>query len=42
VDTGFSSSAGHLWLSADRQVAYVDRGDRVEAWPRSTERFGCA
>ncbi|WP_137292925.1 hypothetical protein [Nocardioides dongxiaopingii] len=34
VDTGWQRAGDHLWLSADRDVAYVGAGDRVEAWPR--------
>jgi hypothetical protein len=41
-DTGYHHDGRHLWLSADGTVAYIVDGDRVEAWPSSTELVGCA
>jgi hypothetical protein len=42
VDTGYVRDGRHLWLSADRQQAYVGTPDSVEAWPRTTKPLGCA
>jgi hypothetical protein len=42
IDTGFSRDGKHLWLSADRQQAFVGTEDEVEAWPRDVKGLGCA
>ena len=42
ADTGYRREGLELWISRDRAVAYVVDKDRVEAWPSSTEIFGCA
>lgn len=41
IDTGFSRAGEHLWLSSDRQQAFVGTADDVEAWPRETKGLGC-
>lgn len=41
VDTGFRLDDRHLWMSADRLVAYVVTDDAIEAWPSSTAEFVC-
>lgn len=35
VDTGFQRDGRKLWLSHDKQLAYVGTKDKVEAWPRT-------
>ncbi len=41
-DTGYHRDGSHLWVSPDRQRAYVgERGD-VEQWPRTVKPLGCA
>lgn len=42
VDTGFERGGDHLWLSHDKQRAFVGSQDDVEAWPRALQRLGCA
>ena len=43
VDTGYRRGGETLWLSADGARAYVgDDPKAVEAWPRTTQRLGCA
>ena len=44
VDTGFTRGNEHLWLSADRERAYVGaKGARtVQLWPRTTQPLQCA
>lgn len=42
IDTGYQQQGRRLWLSNDRLIAFVVTADRVEAWPSSTEEFGCA
>lgn len=42
TDTGYHHDNRHLWVSADGTVAYIVEGNRVEAWPSSTELIGCA
>jgi hypothetical protein len=44
IDTGFNRGNEHLWLSTDRERAYVGaRGARmVELWPRTTKPLMCA
>jgi len=42
IDTGYQQQGLRLWLSNDRLIAFVVTADRVEAWPSSTEEFGCA
>jgi hypothetical protein len=44
VDTGFERDGERLWLSADRERAFVGSPDEpadVELWPRATDRPGC-
>jgi hypothetical protein len=42
VDTGFEHDGEHLWLSPDRQRAFVGTADDVELWPRTVQPLGCA
>jgi hypothetical protein len=42
MDTGFSRSGDHLWLSADRTRAYIGTGTNAALWPREIHAFGCA
>ena len=42
IDTGFERNGQQLWLSADKQRAFVGGVDGVEMWPRTTERLACA
>ena len=43
VDTGYRRDGNTLWLSANRARVYVgDDPKAVEAWPRTTQRLGCA
>ena len=43
VDTGFQRDGHHLWLSPDKQRAFVGRTpDDVEIWPRTIKPLGCA
>lgn len=42
VDTGYERNGDRLWLSTDRQQAFVGSKQRVEAWPRTIEPLGCA
>ena len=41
VDTGYRRSGESLWLSADRQRAFVGSRDDVELWPRTVQSLGC-
>jgi len=41
-DTGFTRDGNRLWVSADRQRAYVGAADDVEVWPRTIQPLGCA
>lgn len=41
-DTGYHRDGRQLWLSADGTIAHLVAGDQVEAWPGSTDPFGCA
>lgn len=41
ADTGFEHDGRHLWLSPDRQRAYVGTRDAVEVWPRPLPPLGC-
>ena len=41
VDTGYQRGGRHLWLSADKQRAYVGTTDDVELWPRTVSPLGC-
>jgi hypothetical protein len=41
VDTGFERDEDHLWLSPDRQRAFVGTNGDVEVWPRAIRRLGC-
>lgn len=42
VDTGFQRDGNHLWLSADKQRAFVGSKPDVEVWPRTIQQLGCA
>ncbi|MEP4653025.1 MAG: hypothetical protein ABJ314_22830 [Ilumatobacter sp.] len=42
INTGYQQQGRRLWLSNDRLIAFVVTADGVEAWPSSTEEFGCA
>lgn len=42
ADTGYHHEGPHLWISADRTIAYLVDGDHIEAWPTSDEFIGCA
>lgn len=42
VDTGYHLDDQHLWLSPDKQRAYVGTRDSAELWPRITDPLGCA
>lgn len=44
TDTGYHHEGRHLWMSADKSVAYLAAGDKVEAWPAptSTHPIACA
>jgi hypothetical protein len=42
VDTGFERRGDKLWLSADKQRAFIGTVDDVESWPRTVRRLGCA
>ena len=41
-DTGFERDGKHLWLSPDKQRAYVGSKADVEVWPRTIQPLGCA
>lgn len=41
VDTGFRRDGKKLWLSYDKQLAYVGTKDKVEAWPRTIRPLLC-
>jgi hypothetical protein len=42
IDTGFHRDGKHLWLSPDKQLAFVGTKSNVEAWPRTIKPLGCA
>lgn len=42
VDTGYQREGRRLWLSPDKQRAYVGQPDNVELWPRTIKHLGCA
>ena len=42
ADTGYHRGDQHLWLSPDKQRAYVGSRDHVEQWPRTIKQLGCA
>jgi hypothetical protein len=42
ISTGFERAGEQLWLSADKQQAFVGAEDDVEAWPRTVRPLGCA
>ena len=42
TDTGYSYRHRHLWIAADRRVAYVGTTQHAERWPAPTKEFGCA
>jgi hypothetical protein len=41
VDTGYQRAGDHLWVSPDRQRAYVGNRHTVELWPRTVKPLGC-
>jgi hypothetical protein len=41
-DTGYRLGDRQLWLTDDRDTAYVRTPDGVEAWPRVKDGMGCA
>ena len=41
-DSGFERDGDHLWLSPDKQRAFVGTKDDVEVWPRTVQPLGCA
>jgi hypothetical protein len=41
IDTGFEREGEHLWLSADKQRAYVGTTKDVEVWPRTIQSLRC-
>ena len=41
IDTGFQRDERHLWLSPDKQRAFVGTVGDVEVWPRAIEPLGC-
>jgi hypothetical protein len=41
VDTGFRNEFYELWLAADREYAYLVRGDDVEGWPQAEPKVVC-
>lgn len=42
VATGYERDGDRLWLSADKQRAFVGSEQGVEVWPRTVEHLGCA
>ena len=42
VDTGFERDGNHLWLSPDKQRAFIGTEGDVEVWPRTIQPLGCA
>lgn len=42
TNTGYHRDGRQLWVSGDRAIAYLDDGNRVEAWPTPTDLVGCA
>ena len=42
VDTGFERADDHLWLSPEKERAFVGTRDDVEIWPRAIRHLGCA
>lgn len=41
TDTGYRKDGRELWLSADREVAYLVDADETEAWPATVEQTWC-
>jgi hypothetical protein len=41
VDTGYRRDGRSLWLSADKQLAYVGTRTDLEAWPHTTKPLLC-
>ncbi|KKD09269.1 hypothetical protein [Streptomyces sp. WM6386] len=41
-DTGYRLRDWRLWLTDDKETAYVRTSDGVEAWPRVKKGMGCA
>lgn len=41
IDTGYERDGEHLWLSADKQRAFVGTEDDVEVWPRTIQPLAC-
>lgn len=42
LDTGYRRAGVELWLSADKQLAYVGTRTDLEAWPRTIKPLLCA
>lgn len=42
VDTGYERKHDHLWLAADKSVAYVGTHGDAEVWPRTIKPLLCA
>ena len=42
VNTGYQHDNNKLWLSEDKQVAYIGTAEDVEAWPREARPLLCA
>jgi hypothetical protein len=40
-DTGYHYRDRHLWLTEDRDTAYVRTSSGVEAWPRAAREVAC-
>jgi hypothetical protein len=40
-DTGYRRDGHRLWISSDRQRAYVGTTDDVEVWPRTVQALAC-
>ncbi|SOE07194.1 hypothetical protein [Streptomyces sp. Ag109_G2-15] len=40
-DTGYHYRGWHLWLTDDKETAYVRTADGVEAWPQEKHGVGC-
>ena len=45
TDTGYEYDSWHLWLTGDRDAAYivdVDDPSQVERWPAANDTIACA
>ncbi|MFJ4585604.1 hypothetical protein [Streptomyces echinatus] len=40
-DTGYRNPDRYLWLTEDRDTAYVRTSSGVEAWPRAAREVAC-